>query len=323
MTVSTITEQLVSYLSDAHAIEEQALAQLRSVPNIAEVQELAAVFSDHLGETENQERLVRERLAAHGAQPSRAKDLVFAAGGKGFVLFARSQPDTPGKLAAHAFSYEHLEVGTYELLWRLAKRAGDEQTVEAAQRILDEERVTGERIAGTFDHTVDASLRDVPTADLERQLPKHLADAHALEAQAVKFLQRGEKTGGTAPLTALYAEHLEASREHGRLIDERLAAHDAQPSKLKDLAMSAGALNWAGFFQAQRDTPGKLAAFAFAFEHLEIGAYEQLMRVARAAGDQATVEVAERILGEERSAAARIAEQWDEALDASLRAQGV
>ena len=61
-------------------------------------------------------------------------------------------------------------------------------------------------------------------------------------------------------------------------------------------------------------------AFAFAFEHLEIGGYEQLRRVAERAGDQATVAAAEQILVQERAAAAKIAGQWDRAVDASLRA---
>ena len=44
-------------------------------------------------------------------------------GGKGFLLFARLQPDTPGKLLAHALSYEALELAAYELLARVAERA--------------------------------------------------------------------------------------------------------------------------------------------------------------------------------------------------------
>src|SRR6266542_4820897 len=71
------------------------------------------------------------------------------------------------------------------------------------------------------------------------------------------------------------------------------------PSRLKDAAMRAGALNWGMFFQAQPDTPHKLAAFAYAFEHLEIAAYEQLKRVAARAGDEATVELADQILAQE------------------------
>ena len=87
--------------------------------------------------------------------------------------------------------------------------------------------------------------------------------------------------------------------------------------------MRLGALNWGGFFQAQPDTPGKLACFAFAFEHLEIGGYEQLRRVAERAGDAETARTAETILGEERSAAQKLEAAFDQAADAALKAQGV
>jgi hypothetical protein len=43
-------------------------------------------------------------------------------GGVGFLLFARAQPDTTGKLLAHAYSYEHLELASYELLAQVAER---------------------------------------------------------------------------------------------------------------------------------------------------------------------------------------------------------
>jgi hypothetical protein len=70
---------------------------------------LAGCFREHLAETEEQKRRVRERLEARGATPSKLKNVVAGAGGLGMILFARSQPDTPVKLTAHAFSYEHLE----------------------------------------------------------------------------------------------------------------------------------------------------------------------------------------------------------------------
>ena len=66
---------------------------------------LARVFRQHIAETEEQERVVRRRLEAHSADPSKTKDLIARAGGVGMVLFARSQPDTPGKLVAHAYSW--------------------------------------------------------------------------------------------------------------------------------------------------------------------------------------------------------------------------
>ncbi|HEV2075965.1 MAG TPA: DUF892 family protein [Thermoleophilaceae bacterium] len=320
----SIEEQLQKYLTDAHSIEEQALAQLRRAPELAGDPELASLYREHLAETERQEALVRERLEAHDAKPSRLKDAVMKAGGTGFVLFARSQPDTPGKLATHAFSYEHLELGAYELLMRIADRAGDGATAEAARRIRDEEQSMADRLAALFDRSVDASLREVDAADdPAAKLPKYLADAHALEAQAVQLLERGPKIGGHPEIAAAYSDHLEESRGHTQLVEGRLAAVGAGPSAIKDAALRMGGLNWGGFFQAQPDTPGKLAAFVFAFEHLEIGGYEQLRRVAERAGDAETVAVADRILGEERGAAGRLASLWDRAAEASLEAQGL
>ena len=61
--------------------------------------------------------------------------------------------------------------------------------------------------------------------------------------------------------------------------------------------------------------------FAYAVEHLEIGAYEQLTRVARLAGDGETAMVVDQILPEERAAAEFVFGAFDEALDASLPAQ--
>jgi ferritin-like metal-binding protein YciE len=87
--------------------------------------------------------------------------------------------------------------------------------------------------------------------------------------------------------------------------------------------MRIGALNWGAFFQAQPDTPGKLCAFAYAFEHLEIGGQEQLLRVARRAGADETVRVVEGIIAEERAMAARRAASFDTAVEASLAAVGV
>jgi ferritin-like metal-binding protein YciE len=320
---STIQEQLVKYLTDVHSIEEQAIAQLRMAPKIAGDPRLAEIFSRHLIETQTQERLVRERLEARGEKPSRIKDTVMKAGGVGFALFARVQPDTPGKLTAHAFSYEHLEVASYELLMRVAEHAGDEETADVARRIRDEERSMAERLAGVFDVAVDASLREVPRRDLEKQLVKYLADAHAIENQALQLLEKGQRIAGDSQLEHLYREHFAETQEQQRLVEQRLEAHDAEPSRIKDAAMRLGALNWGGFFAAHPDTPGKLAAFAYAFEHLEIASYELLNRVAQRAGDNATVQTAERICNEERVAAQKIEGAFDRAVQASLGAQGV
>ncbi len=318
-----IKEQLTKYLTDAHSIEEQALAQMRTAPDLAGDPELSANYRQHLQETEEHERRIREALAARDAKPSRVKDTVMAVGGKGFLLFARLQPDTPGKLHSHALSYEGLELASYELLAQVAERAGETSVVETAEAIRDDERTMMERLEAGFDRAVDASLRELQPDDLGEQLRKYLADAHAIEEQAIGLLERGPKLAGTEHLAQIYAEHLDETRDHAEAVQERVTALGGDTSSLKDAALRLGALNWGAFFQGHPDTPGKLAAFAFAFEHLEIGGYEQLKRVAARAGDEETVRLVDRILVQEREAAQRIAGVFGEAATAALESQRV
>ena len=318
-----IDEQLEKYLSDVHSIEEQALTQLRRAPAIAGDERLAQVFQLHLGETERQESIVRARLQHHGATPSALKDLAGRAGGIGMVFFARFQPDTPGKLTAHAYSYEHLELAAYELLGRVAMWAGDDETAAIAIEIASEERRMAQRLADCFDRAVEASLGEVDQRDIGEQLAKYLADAHAIEQQSLQLLQTAPQIVGDDDLARLFDEHLEETREHERRLGDRLEAHDARRSLIKDMALRTGGFNIGGFFGAQPDTPAKLAGFAFAFEHLEIAAYELLRRVAERAGDYDTAEVAESILAEERATAECIAARWDRAASAALAAQDV
>jgi ferritin-like metal-binding protein YciE len=323
MPPSDIQEQLVKYLTDAHSIEVQALAQMKAAPKMAGSDELARIYEQHEHETEQHKRLVEERLVAHGASASKLKDVVAAAGAVPFILFAKSQPDTPGKLAAHALSYEHMELAAYELLMRVAARAGDTETVEVARTIRDQERAMAERIEAHFDETVEASLRDKSPGDMTKQVIKYLSDAHAIENQAIELLQRGQKIIGADELAKLMEDHLDETRSQQAMVEARLEALGGSPNKLKDAAMRLGALNWGAFFAAQPDTPAKLAGFAHAFEYLEIGAYEQLKRVAQRAGDEETARIADQILAQERTAAAAIAAHWDDAVDAALGAQGV
>ena len=311
-----IHEQLIKHLTDVHSIEEQALTQMRRAPKIAGDPELASAFERHLVETERHEQLVRGRLQAHGAEPSTVKDLAGKAGGIGMVMFARFNPDTPGKLVNHAFSYEHMELAAYELLARVAERAGDAETAAVAHEIAAEEREMAGRLEANFDRAVAALLRDAD--DLDEQLNSYLADAHAIEEQSLSLLQGGERIVGVLRAAELFEQHLGETREQKRRVEDRLEARGSSPSRIKDVGMRLGGFNLGGFFGAQPDTPAKLIGFAFAFEHLEIAGYEQLKRVAQRAGDDQTAALAAELADEERATADRIAELWDAAIDTTL-----
>ena len=319
-----IHEQLTKYLTDAHAIEEMSIQQLKKVPDIAGDPFFAGALREHLAETETHETQIRELLEARGASTSTAKDLVLKAGGEGFVLFARSQPDSTGKLASHALSYEALEWASYDLLARTAEAAEEHDVARVAREIRDNERAMMDRIEASFDRTADRSLSEATRDDLMDLLGTYLADAHAIENQSIQLLESGKKMVDDYPtLRTLFVEHLDESRAQKELLEQRLDALDASPSLLKDAGMRLGALDWGTFFLGHPDTPGKLAAFAYAFEHLEIGGYEQLRRVAERAGETDTVTAVEAILAEERATANRLAGAFDAAVRAALEEQGV
>ena len=179
-----------------------------------------------------------------------------------------------------------------------------------------------ERLAGCFDEAVEASLSALDPDDLKEQLRKYLADAHAIEQQSIALLERASARD-EGELDAAYEDHLAESRDQAESIAARLDALGGDTSSFKDAFMKTGAVNWATFFKAHPDAPGKLAAFAYAFEYLEIGGYEQLKRVARRAGDETTGSIVDRILDQERTADQRIEGMFDAAVTAALESVGV
>jgi ferritin-like metal-binding protein YciE len=315
-------EQLTKHLTDVHAIEEQALQQMVVAPRMAGDPELARAFREHLDETRGQERRVRERLTARGADPSRVKDLAGRAGGVGMALFARTQPDTPGKLVAHAYSYEHMEMAAYDLLAVVAERSGDADTAAMARSIREQEAAMADRLERGFDRAVEASLREVEPSDIGEQLVHYLQDAYAIESQSLQLLQAAPALAGDPELRKTFEDHLDETRAQQAAVEARLSAHDARPSRFKSALLRVGGINLGGFFGAQPDTAAKLAGFAFAFEHLEVASYELLRRVAERAGDDETARIAERIATEERAAAVAVRAGFERAVEAALDAPG-
>lgn len=303
-------EQMVKYLTDAHSIELQAREQMKRAPEIAGDGSLKEAFEEHLVETDDHERKVSDRLKQLGRDTSTLKDLAGSAGAWPMVAFAASQPDSTGKLVAHAYSYEHMELAAYELLRRLAERSGDEATARMAMGIAAQEKRMGERLEENFGAAVDAALAesgDDPAAAING----YLRDVHAIEGQAIMLLESASEVVEEPQLREDLAVHLEESREHSRRVKELLRERGGRPSTAKDAGLRAGGLNVSGFFAAQPDATTKIAGFAYAFEHLEIASYEMLRLLAERAGDAGVATAASEILAEERDAAAKVAASWD------------
>jgi ferritin-like metal-binding protein YciE len=125
-----LQQKLVDYIEDAHAMEQNVSTMLDSMISTTDDPEIEEMLKHHKEETERQESRLRERLDALGAGASTRKQAqtVAAALVKGAADVVRG--DQAGKNARDAYTTEHMEIAAYQLLERLAQKAGDTQTAE-------------------------------------------------------------------------------------------------------------------------------------------------------------------------------------------------
>jgi len=142
---------LDSYLGEVEALETRSIRFLEATRGRAGAPALEAVFEAHLEESLAQRQRLDERLAARGAASASGRDTSLRAGGVDIVAFFAAQPEPASRLAEFAFDFEQLEVDGYALLARVARRAGDAETVALAERAEREERIAAAAVAGAWD----------------------------------------------------------------------------------------------------------------------------------------------------------------------------
>jgi ferritin-like metal-binding protein YciE len=158
----------------------------------------------------------------------------------------------------------------------------------------------------------------VSQEDLKHELVKFLRDAHGMEQRSLQTLQAAVQVAGDPQLESLYQGHIMETQRHLELLEQRLEQYGESRSLLKDLGGRLTAVGVGAGVVADPDTPAKLVAVAYGFEHFEIAMYELLKRVAQRVGDSDTVEMADKILVNERQAADKLAASYDLALERSL-----
>jgi ferritin-like metal-binding protein YciE len=164
MESAELKEKLVDYTQNAHAMERKVKMMLGSMISTTEDPEIKRILEHHHEETQRHEKLLAERLEAMGEGTSTTKDVVAIGGAalKGLVDAARR--DKPGRNARDGYVTEHLEIASYELLERLALRAGDQATAEVAKRNCADERAMAEKIEQNWEKFLELSLQEEKVA---------------------------------------------------------------------------------------------------------------------------------------------------------------
>jgi ferritin-like metal-binding protein YciE len=159
--------------------------------------------------------------------------------------------------------------------------------------------------------------------DIKAQLIKHIDEAHAMEQNVLRMLDGMIQTTDDPQVLDKLEHHKAQTQTHALRMRQRLEAHDASPSVVRQAGGIMQALAKLPLDMMRGEKAGRNARDGFATEHLEIASYELLSRVAEKAGDEETAVAAREIIAEEQEMADFIAQNWDLFADASLREAGV
>jgi ferritin-like metal-binding protein YciE len=159
-TMDQLREQLIKHIDEAHALEQNVLRMLDGMISTTDDPEILDALEHHKMQTQNHADRMAQRLEAHDTAPSTVKQIggVLGALAKMPLDFVRGEKS--GRNARDGYATEHLEIASYELLRRIAQKAGDEETAQAAQEIIAEEQAMAKLIEANWDKFAELSLRE-------------------------------------------------------------------------------------------------------------------------------------------------------------------
>ena len=99
-------------------------------------------------------------VKSHDATPSMVKEAGGVLGALAKMPLDMIRGEKAGRNARDGYATEHMEIASYELLRRIAQKAGDEETAQAAQEIITEERQMAKTIEQNWDKFAELSLKE-------------------------------------------------------------------------------------------------------------------------------------------------------------------
>lgn len=161
-------DNLMDWLRDAHAMEEQAENMLSTTAERLEhYPALKVRIEQHLEETRQQALLIRRCIERRGGDTSITKDamgkiMAMAQGMSGMFV---SDEVVKATLASYAF--EHMEIASYKTLIAAAEVVGDAETKQVCEQILIQEEAMAKWLIDNLPDTVAQFLTRDETSGMK------------------------------------------------------------------------------------------------------------------------------------------------------------
>ena len=152
--------QLIKHIDEAHAMEQNVLRMLDGMINTTDDPGILDALEHHKMQTQGHADRMKARLEAHDASPSGVKQVGGILQALAKMPLDMVRGEKAGRNARDGFATEHMEIASYELLRRIAQRAGDDETARVASEIIQEEQAMADIIAANWDKFAQLSLKE-------------------------------------------------------------------------------------------------------------------------------------------------------------------
>jgi ferritin-like metal-binding protein YciE len=138
--MTEIKENLLDWLRDAHAMEQQAEQMLKAqAGRIDHYPKLKARIEEHIQETVGQRERLEQCISNLGGSPSIVKDALGRMAAMGQAIGGMTASDEIVKGAMAGYVFECFEIASYTSLIAAARTAGEHEVAQVCGEILVQE----------------------------------------------------------------------------------------------------------------------------------------------------------------------------------------
>jgi len=163
-----VDENLLDWLRDAHAMEEQAEKMLaKTADRLEHYPELREHLTQHAETSRLQAQLVRGCIERLGGDTSAVKDATAKIMATAQSLSGLFVSDEVVKATMASYTFAHMEIASYKALIAAAELCGDVATKQVCEQLLSQEEAMADWLSERLPGTVQKFLARDQTPDTE------------------------------------------------------------------------------------------------------------------------------------------------------------